>query len=83
MWYCFWFILAYMARKIYLTHGIGVGAFHKIYGGIQRNGALPLNFCKSSISVAHHILQQLENMSIIEMDPNGWVPQPFSFLLGY
>jgi len=62
---------ASMARKIYLRHGIGVGAFRKIYGGSQRNGARPPHFCKSSGSIARHILQQLEKMSIIEMDPNG------------
>lgn len=79
-WYCvFGFISASMARKIYLRHGIGVGAFRKIYGGSQRNGSRPPHFCKSSGSIARHILQQLEKMNIIEMDPNGWVPQPFYF----
>ena len=62
---------ASMARKIYLRKGIGVGAFCKVYGGRKRNGARPPHFCKSSGSVARHILQQLEKISIVEMDPNG------------
>ena len=60
-----------MARKIYLRKGIRVGSFCKVYGGHKRNGALPLHFCKSGGLVARHILQQLEKMSIVEMDPNG------------
>ena len=51
---------ASMARKIYLRKGIGVGGFCKIYGGR-----------KSSGSIDRHILQQLEMMNIVEMDPNG------------
>ena len=53
-------ISTFMARNIYLRHGIGVGAFRNIYGGSQRNGALPPLFYKSSGYVAHHILQQLK-----------------------
>ncbi|KAL2528628.1 40S ribosomal protein S19-3 [Forsythia ovata] len=62
---------ASMARKIYLRGGLGVGAFRRIYGGSKRNGSRPPHFCKSSGSVARHILQQLQEMSIIEMDPRG------------
>lgn len=67
------FNLASMARKIYLRGGIGVGAFRRIYGGSKRNGSRPPHFCKSSGSIARHILQQLQMMSIIELDPKGWV----------
>ncbi|KMZ70147.1 40S ribosomal protein S19-3 [Zostera marina] len=62
---------ASMARKIYLRHGIGVGAFQKIYGGRQRNGSRPPHFCKSSGSIARHILQQLQEMNIVEFDTKG------------
>ncbi|KAL3597029.1 hypothetical protein D5086_008666 [Populus alba] len=62
---------ASMARKIYLRGGLGVGAFRRIYGGSQRNGSRPPHFCKSSGSVARHILQQLQNMNIIDVDPKG------------
>ena len=57
-----------MARKIYLRGGLGVGAFQRIYGGSKRNGSRPPHFCKSSGAIARHILQQLQNMNIIELD---------------
>ncbi|KAL8528433.1 hypothetical protein ACS0TY_006023 [Phlomoides rotata] len=62
---------ASMARKIYLRGGLGVGAFRRIYGGSKRNGSRPPHFGKSSGSVARHILQQLQNMNIVEMEPSG------------
>ncbi|KAG6420972.1 hypothetical protein SASPL_117518 [Salvia splendens] len=62
---------ASMARKIYLRGGIGVGSFRRIYGGSKRNGSRPRHFGKSSGSVARHILQELEKMNIIEMEPRG------------
>ncbi|KAF7135598.1 hypothetical protein RHSIM_Rhsim08G0147700 [Rhododendron simsii] len=62
---------ASMARKIYLRGGLGVGAFRRIYGGSKRNGSRPPHFCKSSGSVARHILQQLQNMNIVDFDPKG------------
>jgi small subunit ribosomal protein S19e len=61
-----------MARKIYLRQGIGVGGFQKIYGGRRRNGVCPPHFCKSSGAVARHILQQLKDMDIIDIDPKGY-----------
>ena len=63
--------LASMARKIYLRGGLGVGAFRRIYGGSKRNGSRPPHFCKSSGSIARHILQQLQTMKIIEIEPKG------------
>ncbi|XP_073286488.1 small ribosomal subunit protein eS19z [Primulina huaijiensis] len=62
---------ASMARKIYLRGGIGVGAFRRIYGGSKRNGSRPPHFCKSSGSIARNILQQLQVMGIVEMEPRG------------
>ncbi|KAE8668577.1 40S ribosomal protein S19 [Hibiscus syriacus] len=62
---------ASMARKIYLRVGLGVGAFRRIYGWAKRNGSCPRHFCKSSGSVARHILQQLQNVNIIDIDPKG------------
>nr|CAD1837916.1 unnamed protein product [Ananas comosus var. bracteatus] len=50
---------------------IGVGGFQKIYGGRKRNGCRPPHFCKSSGAVARHILQQLQKMNIIDVDPKG------------
>ncbi|KAJ6860876.1 40S ribosomal protein S19-3 [Populus alba x Populus x berolinensis] len=63
---------ASMARKIYIRGGLGVGAFRRIYGGSKRNGSRPPHFCKSSGSVARHILQQLQNVNIIDIDPKGF-----------
>lgn len=62
---------ASMARKIYLRGGLGVGTFRRIYGGSKRNGSRPPHFCKSSGGIARHILQQLETMSIVELDTKG------------
>lgn len=62
---------ASIARKIYLRQGIGVGGFQRIYGGRKRNRSRPPHFFKSSDSVARHILQQLQKMNIIDIDPKG------------
>ncbi|KAE8661261.1 40S ribosomal protein S19 [Hibiscus syriacus] len=62
---------ASIARKIYLRGGLGVGAFRRIYGGSKRNGSCPRHFCKSSGSVSRHILQQLRDVNIIDIDPKG------------
>ncbi|TVU11011.1 hypothetical protein EJB05_44571, partial [Eragrostis curvula] len=62
---------ASIARKIYLRQGIGVGGFQKIYGGRQRNGSRPPHFCKSSGAISRNILQQLQLMGIIDVDPKG------------
>ena len=67
-----WFdFAASMARKVYLRGGLGVGAFRRIYGGSKRNGSRPRHFGKSSGAVARHILQQLQNMNIVELDTRG------------
>ena len=75
--------LASIARKIYLRGGLGVGAFRRIYGGSKRNGSRPRHFGKSSGAVARHILQQLEQMKIVEIDPRGWVGYTLHFLFHY
>uniref|UniRef100_A0A2P2KYQ7 40S ribosomal protein S19-3 n=1 Tax=Rhizophora mucronata TaxID=61149 RepID=A0A2P2KYQ7_RHIMU len=62
---------ASMARKIYLRAGLGVGGFQRIYGGNKRNGSRPRHFCKSSGAIARHILQQLQETGIIEIDAKG------------
>ncbi|EPS67719.1 hypothetical protein M569_07057, partial [Genlisea aurea] len=62
---------ASMARKIYLRGGLGVGSFRRIYGGRKNNGSRPSHFGKSSGAIARHILQQLQNISIVEVDPRG------------
>jgi small subunit ribosomal protein S19e len=54
-----------------MRQGIGVGGFQKIYGGRQRNGSRPPHFCKSSGAISRNILQQLQKMGIIDVDPKG------------
>ncbi|KAJ9683750.1 hypothetical protein PVL29_019358 [Vitis rotundifolia] len=60
-----------MARKIYLGQGFGFGAFRRIYGGAKRNGSRPPHFCESSGAIARHILQELQKMKILDIDPKG------------
>ncbi|KAJ6829643.1 40S ribosomal protein S19-like [Iris pallida] len=62
---------ASMAKKIYLRQGIGVGGFQKMYGGRKRNRSKPQHFCNSSGVVARNILQLLQAMNIIDVDPKG------------
>lgn len=76
--FCYWqcniqYGTASIARKIYLRGGLGVGAFRRIYGGSKRNGSRPPHFCESSGAIARHILQQLQKMNIVDLDPKGWV----------
>ncbi|GKD42349.1 40S ribosomal protein S19-3-like protein [Tanacetum coccineum] len=58
-------------KKIYLRGGLGVGAFQRIYRGSKRNESAPPHFCKASGGIVCHILQQLETMKIIDIDPKG------------
>ncbi|KAL6539035.1 Protein component of the small (40S) ribosomal subunit [Orobanche minor] len=60
-----------MTRKIYLRGCIGVGSFMRIYGGGKRNDSRPSHFGKNSGFVARHILLQLQNMNIVELEPRG------------
>ncbi|KAJ1432593.1 Winged helix DNA-binding domain superfamily [Sesbania bispinosa] len=58
-------------RSWLLMIQIGTMLELRIYGGSKRNGSRPPHFCKSSGAIARHILQQLQNMSIIELDTKG------------
>lgn len=78
-WLLFQTYSASMARKIYLRGGLGVGAFKRIYGGSKRNGSRPPHFCESSGAIARHILQQLQEMNIVDVDPKGWVHSSYRF----
>ncbi|MBA0824995.1 hypothetical protein Goarm_021623, partial [Gossypium armourianum] len=40
-------------------------------GGAKRNGSRSSHFCNSSGSIARHILQQLQNVNIIDLDTKG------------
>uniref|UniRef100_A0A2K6M056 40S ribosomal protein S19 n=1 Tax=Rhinopithecus bieti TaxID=61621 RepID=A0A2K6M056_RHIBE len=44
----------------------------KIYGGRQRNGAMPSHFSRDSkSSVARRVLQALEGLKMVEKDQDG------------
>ncbi|GJV71270.1 protein double-strand break formation [Tanacetum coccineum] len=43
----------------------------RIYRGSKRNESAPPHFCKASGGIVCHILQQLETMKIIDIDPKG------------
>jgi len=56
---------AAVVRKIYLRGGIGIGAFSKIYGGSVNNGSAPSHHAKAARGLHRHILQQLQNISLV------------------
>ena len=43
----------------------------KIYGGRRNNGSMPSHWCAGSGSIARKSLQTLEQLKIVEKDPNG------------
>ncbi|KAB0382549.1 hypothetical protein FD755_004466, partial [Muntiacus reevesi] len=59
------------ARRLYLWGGAGVGSMAKIYGGRQRNGAMPSHFSRGCKGVAQRVLQALEGLKMVEKDQGG------------
>ena len=64
-------IPASMTKKIYLRHGLGVGAFRRTDGWSKRNGSRPPHFFKRSGAIDRHILQQLQKVNIIDIWSEG------------
>lgn len=62
---------ASIARKVYLTPGIGIGMLQKWYGGSYRRGARTEHFRKASSGVIRSVLLQLEEMKVVEKLPTG------------
>jgi small subunit ribosomal protein S19e len=62
---------ASIARKVYLRQFTGVGALKKAYGGAARKGVHRQHHQKASGGLIRHILQQLEEMSVVEKCPEG------------
>merc|ERR1711976_435161 len=58
-------------RHLYIRSPAGVGAFTKIYGSKRRNGTAPSHNCRANRSVARKVLQALENLKMVEKDPNS------------
>ncbi|TPX72672.1 hypothetical protein SpCBS45565_g00205 [Spizellomyces sp. 'palustris'] len=62
---------ASVARHVYLRNGVGVGGLKKNYGGRQNRGNRPHHHSNSSGSIARKVMQSLEKIKVLEMDPNG------------
>ena len=62
---------ASLARHIYIRSPVGVSTVCKIYGGRRNNGSMPSHWCGGSGSIARKSLQTLEQLKIVEKDPNG------------
>jgi small subunit ribosomal protein S19e len=68
-----WFYVraASIARHVYLRKGTGVGGLKKKYGGAIDRGTRPSHHRDSSGSIARKVMQALEKISVLEMDPKG------------
>lgn len=68
-----WFYIraASMARKLYVSGNMGVGAFRKNYGGAKNDGVCRFHHAIGSGSVARAILKQLESVGVVEKGPKG------------
>ena len=68
-----WFYIraASMARKLYVSGNMGVGAFRKNYGGAKNDGVCRFHHAIGSGSVARSILKQLESVGVVEKGPKG------------
>ena len=63
--------VASLVRHIYIRSPVGVNTVCKIYGGRANNGCLPSHWCPGSGSIARKALQTLEQLKMVEKDPNG------------
>jgi small subunit ribosomal protein S19e len=63
------FILASIARKIYIRQGSGVGALKDSYGGSKNCGSCPCHHFKGSGKIIRLIIHQLEKAKLLEIVP--------------
>ena len=56
---------ASLSRKVYLRGGSGVGAFTKVYGGLENRGSRKPKFHKAAMGVIRHILKALAEIDIV------------------
>lgn len=67
-----WYVrAASVARHIYLRKGTGVGGLKKKYGGSKNRGNRPSHHKDASGSVARKVMQALEKIKVVELDPTG------------
>ncbi len=62
---------ASLARRVYLNHGLGVGALAHWYGKTTAHDNTPQRHHKASRKVIRHILENLENAGIVEKVEKG------------
>jgi small subunit ribosomal protein S19e len=63
--------LASMARHIYVRSPVGVQTVCKIYGVRRNMGSAPSHWRAGSGTIARKGLQTLEQLKLVEKDPNG------------
>merc|ERR1711884_957103 len=63
--------LASLARHIYIRSPVGVSTVCKIYGVRRNNGSAPGHWSAGSGTIARKALQTLEQLKMVEKDPNG------------
>merc|ERR1719273_2224259 len=63
--------LASMARHIYIRSPVGVSTVCKMYGVRRNNGSAPSHWRAGSGGIARKGLQSLEQLKLVEKDPNG------------
>lgn len=68
-----WFYVrvASIARHIYLSPGIGVGALNVMYGSKKRRGTRPGHHQDASGSVNRKAVQALERLNLLQVDSKG------------
>ncbi|KAL4229157.1 40S ribosomal protein S19 [Mactra antiquata] len=68
-----WYFIraASLCRHLYIKSPTGVGCFKRIYGGLHRRGAAPGHFAVSTGSISRRLLKSLEQLKLVEKDPNG------------
>eukprot|EP00584_Thalassiosira_punctigera_P001221 CAMPEP_0172544578 /NCGR_PEP_ID=MMETSP1067-20121228/14696_1 /TAXON_ID=265564 ORGANISM="Thalassiosira punctigera, Strain Tpunct2005C2" /NCGR_SAMPLE_ID=MMETSP1067 /ASSEMBLY_ACC=CAM_ASM_000444 /LENGTH=149 /DNA_ID=CAMNT_0013331161 /DNA_START=133 /DNA_END=582 /DNA_ORIENTATION=+ len=62
---------ASIARKVYLSPGVGVGQLRKWYGGNDKRGTRTEHFRKANAGVIRTVLIQLEEMKVTEKCDGG------------
>merc|ERR1739848_771420 len=63
--------LASLARHIYIRSPVGVSTVCKIYGVRRNNGSASSHWSAGSGTIARKALQTLEQLKMVEKDPNG------------
>ncbi len=60
------FIIAAIARRVYIRPEVGVGGLRKIFGGSKRFGGRPNHFAVGSGKIDRYVLQQFTKLGLME-----------------